>query len=402
MELFLQLGHGMRGHVKELTEKWGSSTTILSPKDLTHEDMIKFASEVHSLNGEILIDPQFYIPRTAHKKLPKHSFWPNDFDTNIFFDGKGLTDMLKVLVNDYVIPTESKSLIVPTLYISDVDDDWFHFTDLIIDKIESISSIEKILTLCISHEILLSEEKTHELIERLEDYPVKGFYIIPIHPNDDYLVDNSVWLINLMDIVASMKLLGRKIIVGYCNQQELILSLAKVDAICSGSFMKTRMFPLSDFDENDDDGGIKRKSTWYYSPQTLSEYQIAFLDIAHRSGILDELKTPDIYDSGYADVLFQGAQPGTVKFSEREAYRHFLNCLRYQSLSTSKGTYTETKDFLRLLFETSQDISDFVKMNGVRAKNRDILNVIDSMLSAIDAFDNTWGLSFNANWNNVI
>jgi hypothetical protein len=402
MDLYLQTGHGMMAHTKELISKWGNGTTIFSPKNMTLEQMISLSSYLNANNGSVMIDPQFYVPRTSQKKLFAHSFWPQSFETNMFFNGSGVDTLIDSLLNDYIIPTESSAFIIPTLYLSEISQDWSNITDVILNSIEKKSiSIPTYLTICLSEDILLNDEKTHELIEIIEDYPVDGFYIIPIHPKDSYLVDNSTWLFNLLDIIASLKSLNKKVIVAYSGHQSLILSLAKVDAICSGTYLKTRMFPLKDFDENDNEPGGGRKTTWYYCPQSLSEYQTQFLDVANRAGILNNLKASDSYKSTYSDILFSGAQPTTVNFTEKEAFRHYLDCLRQQCSEVTKAGYLETKEYLKLYLETASDLSNYFFQNGVRAKYRDFANIADSTLSVIDAFDASWGLSFQAKWGNI-
>lgn len=399
MDLYLQTGHGMMAHTKELLSKWGRGTTIFSPKNMTHDQMISLSSFLNANNGSVMIDPQFYVPRTSQEKLFEHSFWPQNFDTNIFFNGTGVDKLIDSLLNDYILPTESTAFIVPTLYLSDISQDWNNITDIILNSIEKKNiTIPKYLTICLGEDILLNDEKTHELIELIEDYPVDGFYLIPIHPKDSYLVDNSSWILNLLDIVASLKSIDKKVIVAYSGHQNLVLSLAKVDAICSGTWLKTRMFPLKDFDENDYESGGGRRTTWYYCPQSLSEYQIQFLDVANRAGLLNDLKSPDSYNSTYAHILFGGAQPTTVNFSEREAFRHYLDCLKHQCNEVTKTGYLETKEYLKLYFETASDLSSYFHQNGVRAKYRDFANVSDSTLAAIDSFDASWGLNFQAKW----
>jgi len=191
------------------------------------------------------------------------------------------------------------------------------------------------------------------------------------------------------------------VIVGYSNHQLLFLSLARVDAICAGSWLKTRMFPLGDFSENDDEQAGGRRSTWYYCPQALSEYQLPFLDVAHRGGILYDMKSPEIYDSEYSAILFNGAQPTTVNFSETEAFRHYLNSLKMQCLEVSKETYEDTKSYLKMIFETAIDLTSYFRKNGVRGKHRDFNNVGESNLSVLDAFDNIRGLIYNTKWKEI-
>ena len=402
MNLYLQMGHGMREHCVELNKKWKGATSILSPKNMTIEKMLNLSDSLEKYNGSVIFDPQFYVPRTSHENLCEHSFWPSNYNTNMFLNGSGCSEMLNVLYNDYVLPLKANAFIIPGIYFSNVDGDFDKINSIIQNAVNKMNiKIPKYMTLCIGEDLLKNEEKTHALLDYLENYPVDGFYIVPIHPNNSYLIDNASWLINLFDLVAGLKLFEKTVIVGYSNHQFLFLSLAKVDAICAGTWMKTRMFPLGDFKIDDDEQEGGRKSTWYYCPQALTEYQIQFLDIAHSGGILKDMKTDPVFNSNYTDILFQGAQPTTVNFSEREAFRHYLQCLKVQCDNVSGLTYEETKKYLSMIFDAAIDLTTYFRSNGVRGKHKDFNNVGDTTLSIVDAFENIRGLVFKNLWDNI-
>ena len=62
MELFLQMGHGMMEHAKSLLTAWGGGSCILSPRDLTAEQMEKFSHDIKSVGGmEIAICSPFSL-----------------------------------------------------------------------------------------------------------------------------------------------------------------------------------------------------------------------------------------------------------------------------------------------------------------------------------------------------
>ncbi len=403
MELYLQIGHGMMGHCYELIQCWGEGTAIISPKNMTHEQILAFSSKINGYGGSVLIDPQFYVPRTSQENLQNHSFWPDSFDTSTFFNGQGINKMIDTLVNDYILPSDASGIIIPSLYLNDdVDEDWDSINNLIISSLDRYTlRIPRYLTLCIGVDILKNEEKAHALLEQVEDYPVDGFYIIPVHPNNDYLVDDMTWLLNLIDLVAGLKLLSKRIIIGYSNHQFLAFALAKVDAICSGIWLKTRVFPLGDFDEDDDESSFATRRIWYYCPQALSEYQIPTLDVAHKTGILNQLETASSYQSNYPSPLFSSAQPTTVAFREPEAFRHYLQCLKVQCGESEKSSYDKTKDYLTLLFEAALDLTDYFHSNGVRGRKRDFSIIADSNLALLDSFDSIRGLIYKINWDTI-
>lgn len=400
MDLFLQAGHGMQAHCDSLIKKWSGGTAILSPKNMSRDQMQGLSDKINKNHGEVLIDPQFYLPRTAISNLTEHSFWPVRYDTSSFYSGSGFSILLNNLRENYIEPMGVSKLIVPSLYIKEISEDWERITTLILNEVERCSfTIPKYLTLCVGVEIFKSEEKTHQLLELIEQYPVDGYYIIPVHPNSKYLVEDVSWMLNFLDFCAGLKLLSKTIIVGYCSHQFLVCALAKVDAICSGTWIKTRMFPIDDFERTVDEDTTRRKSTWYYCPQSLTEYQIPFLDIAHRVGVLNDLKTPTIYSSSESDVLFTGAQPSTVAYSERIAFRHYLTCLKTQCNTVEKESFDATAAYLRMLFETAYELARYFYDKGIRGKHRDFTNIADLNISLIDSFIQIRGLAYSMKWN---
>ncbi|MDR0908384.1 MAG: hypothetical protein LBM77_01335 [Spirochaetaceae bacterium] len=402
MELYLQMGWQMMGHCRELILKWGKGTAIFSPKDQTKEQMQKIADFLHKCGGNVLLDPQLYFPHTNKKPtLLEQDYWPSNYSTGSFLAGSGFRNILDILNDNYIEPMGMSAFILPLLKIDDIDDDWFKISDIIINESTKIStSKKKYGTLCINDNILLNEDKIHQLLEEIEDYPVDGFYIIPMHPGNEYLVDDVSWLINLMDLCASLKLQNKEVITGYSGHQFLLLALAKVNAICAGTWLKTRVFPVNDFNDDDkDEGG--RKKPWYYCPQALSEYKIGFLEIARRSGLLDSMKTPSDYESPYADILFSGAQPETVDFGEQSAFRQYLQCLKVQCEEVTQNTYEETLTYLRLIFQTALNLTTDYRTKGVRGNLRDFSIAAEANLSILDAFDNLWGLRYKNAWNKL-
>ena len=401
MELFLQMGYGMLGHAKELTKKWHGGTLIFSPRDMTLQQMENLSKDIKQEGGEILIDPQFYLPRADHNKLTKHPYWPQEYETNTFFSEEGIKNMLKTLWNDYNKRFGAKYFILPGTFSKKIDDDWKHLNDLVLMTSLKLSiTIPLFATLCLSSDVLRSENEIHEILDHVESWDVAGFYLVPQHPNSLYLVEDAIWLANLLDFCAGLKNMKKKVIVGYANHQQLCLAAAKVDAIASGTWINVRMFPLEKF-SNPEEGSIIKRTTWYYCPQSLSEYQVTFLDIAQKSGILDKLKTDSSFQSHYADILFEGAQPTTVKFQEKQAFRHYLQCLKVQTQYASGNSFSETINVLFMQLEAANQLLKDFRSKGVRGKYRDFSEVIDINISALDSFKNARGFVFSKKWASI-
>ena len=76
-------------------------------------------------------------------------------------------------------------------------------------------------------------------------------------------------------------------------------------------------------------------------------------------------------------------------------------CIRDRCEESPKNSYEATKDYLRILFETANDLTNYFKQNGIRGKSRDFSEVAESNLSIIDAFDNLRGLVYKTSWNHI-
>lgn len=140
MDLFLQYGHGMKAHSEELIKSWDGGSVIFSPKNMSLEQMISSSEKIKKTNGHVYLDPQFYIPRSDNGNLNEHSFWPQSYSTNSFFNGTGINDMMNTLVDDYLLPIQASTFILPSFYLEKIDDDWNRLTDSFIEgSIKSLS-----------------------------------------------------------------------------------------------------------------------------------------------------------------------------------------------------------------------------------------------------------------------
>ena len=346
------------------------------------------------------MDPQFYMPHGDHVRLISHPFWPNDYQSALF-ESQAIRDMLRVLEIDYNQKFDSLFFILPGTYTSAIDEDWNDFNSLIINEARNININRPLYaTICLSTEVMRSEEQVHLAIEYIDEWNIDGCYLVPEPPKNNYLINDPIWLINLLDLVSGIKLQGKKVVIGYSNQQLLCLALAKADAIASGNFLNVRSFSIERFQAPPPDAS-GRKSKWYYCPQALSEYQIPFLDLAHKLGISQELVTASAFGSTYSDILFSGAQPSSTNYNESGSFKHYLQCLKVQVQNSVKSTYESTKQGLNIQLETASSITEFLKNNGIRGRDRDFSEVVDVNLSAIAAFDSIRGMIMKHKWNDL-
>jgi hypothetical protein len=399
MELSLQFGFGMMDHSRALISKWGGGNVILSPRDLTRDQMNRLGESIRATpGGNVWLDPQFYLPHADHERLCAHTYWPSNFESGLFWQGSSLSTLITELValNDEL---QTESLVLPGMLAGEIDEDWLSTQDAVIEECNSRPKTKPVIaTIALSDDAVRESEQIGDLLERAEKWQVDGFYLVVQHPAGAYLVNDPTWLANLVDLAAGLKLLKRSVTIGYCNHQLLISAVAKADAIASGTWMNVRSFPPEKFKSSLEEE-IKQRAKWYYCPQALSEYKIPFLDIAQRQGLLDQMKAPQSLNSQYADILFSGALPTTVSaFSEQAAFRHYLQCLRSQAQAAVKSTFDETVDLQRGDLDKAEALLRELRAKGIRGQMRDFSEALDANRAALELVVTLRGATLRRRW----
>jgi hypothetical protein len=401
VELFLQFGHGMMEHCRHLVGAWAGGTVILSPRDLEPDQLLRFSSQIRKLNrGDVLLDPQLYLPRADHARLRRHAYWPQEYETGNFWSGAGVGDLisrLKLLNEDI----GSSYFILPGLLATSITDDWLAYQTAVLEAGGRIAAdFPQFLTLAIGAEALRSQDQVHELLDQAATWNPAGYYIVCQHPQGEYLVNDPAWLANYLDLIAGLRLRGRQVVVGYCTHQFLFSSLSKATAIASGTWMNVRSFPPDKFYQDYEDE-IRQRSVWYYCPQALSEYKLPFLDLAYNQGLLPSLATPPDLGSIYAAGLFAGGQPTTLGLEEPNAFRHYLQCLRSQISSMNEKSFDETLSNEERRLEDARQLLTRLRRAGVSGQQRDFSTAIDPTIGAMRAHANTRGHQMRRNWDKL-
>ncbi len=383
MELYLQFGYGMMDHSRTLVGEWGGGTVILSPRDLSPQQLLKLAAEVSALrDGRVLVDPQFYLPNADHERLVSHDYWPGEYATGNFWTGTELRELLKKIV-ELNASLGCSEVILPGLYAETVDDDWVARQKLTIDEARQLSISRPLLaTVALGADAVRRDDDIDEVLAGAETWDVEGIYVVCEHPSGEYLTKDASWMANLLDLVAGLRIKGKRVVVGYCNHQMLVLASAGVTALASGTWMNVRSFPPDKFRAQYDEE-IKQRAVWYYAPQALSEYKLPFLDIAKRQGVLPNLAPAKDCGSRHADLLFEGVQPTSIKWSEQAAFRHYLLCLAEQGRQASRASFDDTADAHERALDQAESLLAKLHAAGVRGQGRDFTESIDVNRAAI-------------------
>lgn len=398
MDFYLQCGHGMMAHARDLVEQWGKGGAILSPRDLDEAQLIRAATEVNDAGGAVLFDPQCYVHDADHKQLTAHPYWQSfrSVSTMTLLNGDGFASVLADLAS---LATKMGTWrhILPGLLATRVDDDWFALQDGVIAEAPNhFRKDSTFATIALGSDVMRDEKQIEAVVDRAETWDVHGVYVVAETPGS-YLVEDPIWLANLLILVSGLRLQGKTVIVGYSNHQSLCLAAAGANVIASGTWLNVRAFAPEKFYVAAEDDNPRRKN-WYYCPQALSEYKVPFLDVAQATGVLAQMAPDPALGSVYADPLFSGAQPTTVEWKQPAAFRHYLTCLRSQACSAWKGGYTSTYDALSRELDSAEAMLRMLRNNRVLGGDRDFSPYVDVNRAALAVFDRARGAMLRRRW----
>lgn len=399
MQFALQFGHGMMEHSRFLVGKWGNGSVILSPRDLSAEQVVNLSRDIRARGGYTLVDPQLYVPDSDHARLTAHGFWPRM--PEYWRDPAELNRVIRELVrlnND----VEAPLYIAPSPLASAITDDALQAIDASVGELRrsGVASERILATVALTSDAVRNEDRAEELSDAIESWDAGGIYLIAEHPGSEYLVTDPMWLARILDIVAGARLAGKQVVIGYCTHQMLIAAAASANVIASGTWMNVRSFPPRKFAERDEEE-ISRRATWYYAPHLLSEYKVFYLDVAQKQSKLPLLQTPAPFDGSLAAALFSGAQPTAVDFGEGAAFRHYLLCLQQQVSAATKGTFQETVEQHEQLLDAAEPTLRQLRKARVLGQGRDFHEALDANRAALALLDSTRGPILTREWSDL-
>lgn len=391
------MGHGMMDHCRVLVGAWRGGTVVLSPRDLDMQQMVRLSEDLARDGGRVLLDPQMFLPQASHPRLVGHAHWAQGGNLQ---QPATVAHIMERLI-DMNAACGAQQIILPGALAAKVDAAWLDAMAQVGECAQrlGVDSARAMQTIALSYDAVRDDKQVEAVVEAMDAWPARTIYLIAEAPSGVYLVNDPTWFANILDIVASARLSGKQVMLGYANQQLLVAACAGANAISSGTWMNVRIFMQNRFLAADEEDR-KTRSTWYYAPNLFSEYRIQNLDIAQKLGLLDHLRTPDDFGSGHADVLFSSLQPTLAGFAEPSSFRHFLQCLRTQARAASLGSFESTLSSYRQALDAAQAVLERLDKKSVSSKQRNILasECIDAVRAGLHVLERNHGPRLRRLW----
>jgi len=102
--------------------------------------------------------------------------------------------------------------------------------------------------------------------------------------------------------------------------------------------------------------------------------------------------------STYADALFTGAQPTSIQWGERDAFRHYLTCLRGQCGQVSATSFDQAMSSQTQVLDSAESSLKTLRQVGVYGNDRDFSRVLDANRSALALLGSARGTRLRRQW----
>lgn len=388
MKFYLQQGYGMMKLNKQFAESYGNIGFILSPRSLNKNQSIdrikKHIDELRKYDVEILFDPQFYEPRTNLDKILKYPYFSGISYETVEFMGENAKRFSSEVIKYQASNLDVDKFIIPGTFSNNFSEEWVNVQENLVEGALSTGlDKEYYQTISLGSDFVLSEN-FDDFISICSLSPVHGFYITLKKPDDrEYMIKNSAYMYRVLEAFVSLNLAGKKVILGYANQQDLMYIGAGVSGVATGNYQNVRFFDPSIFYDSDEEE-IRRRGIWYYDDNTFSEFKPEQLDLAKQRDLFDVFGPENEYNR----LLLVSSQASSVKWGESANFKNYLywmkkHCDEFNSLQANQRILE-----VKSLFENRRSNIDRLVNRNFKIGSRGFsLEAYEATISALESIE---------------
>ncbi len=373
----------MKSLQREFVEKHPGTGVILSPRHCKHDQAQRYVVEISQAGGRVLFDPQFYNPRTSRESITEYPYWTTNIET---FSTQDFThdcaeDFCSRVLAYQISELNVDEAILPGRYANALTESWFE-TQFSIANTALVEQIDIPVysTIALGPDVIATAETLDWVIDEAIMWPTDGVYMVFRHPNSDrFLIHDDVFLYNILNALLSLEIAGKKVIVGYANQQMLITAAVGVHGLATGNFRNVRQFNPEIFAPEEDK--IRTPAVWYYDSKSLGEFRIQELELAYRRGMQELFSSGSPFDQ----LLISASSPASVRWGQRLAFQHYLYCMHLQwTMLQSYPRADRAQTVIKMLDDASSRM-DVLKDRGFNLGSRSFVSALEPSLSAVRA-----------------
>lgn len=353
MNLYHQLGHSKNWNINAYREDEAGDGFILSPSFIMKKTMTDLPSIVlqHSI-----FDPQFFLPSIAHKHLATYEFHPdvimNGFKTSEFSDTHA-KDSARGCVQ-FQIDLGTRSIVIPSRLVEGMPTDFTNqLDDLFVQPyLEVCREIKHergiLLQLLLNSGMLKDDRFRSDLLNWITGLTeVDGVYCIFEKRDRSNQIADADMLYGALRFIDALRRNQMEVVIGYCNTEAILYSVADPSAVTMGNFNTNRIFRESSFRPRDGDAGPGPARI--FSERLLQWIDFNFIGAIERSSGIER----HIYfdDSDYLNELMD---PTFKPHPNKEIiYRHYYQVFTRLCDVISEHTGAERWEHVQDRIETA-------------------------------------------------
>lgn len=364
MKVLHQHGHNFVWNLNSFSEDGAGDGHIVSPVNIESDKISKRISEDDRKCS--FLDPQFYLPDNATKKLQTYPFFPGNildpFSTSDFLEN---AHEIAGQCLEFQRDLGFQYSVIPTRYFHDLPENALDqltaiFIEPFISEHKAIDDDSPLLLTVIAKPTHLEEGLARtELISWITNYPeIQGVYLI--FENDFYSkqIKNPEYLSNQLLFIHDLRLSGLEVHVGYTNTEAYLLSIADPTSVAMGAYENLRSFGTLRL-ESRDTGPMNAPSPRVYSGKLLQWIEDTYLPAFRR--LVPNWE--DLFDdSSYKSYLLN---PQTkLNFQRKEIYKHYFSVFSQQIRDLPMNGQDRT-NHVRKRIEEAIELFEVVKSNRV-------------------------------------
>ncbi len=285
--IYHQLGWQFRWNLDSITNENTGDGAIIAPRSMKKSDVEGLES---SIKEKAIFDPEFFVPSDAAKQISTYNFHPSQmpggFETGKYTAGHCETSTSGCI--DFQIKNNFKFITIPTRYYDKIPvDQWIEFqkTQFVDPFLKEIKKRqvrkEILLQIILDEQMIKDQEYSHEILNWITSInEIHGVYLITRSSdrNQNKQIRDVNFLYSQLVFIDALQENDLKMVLGYLNNEAIILSLANPSILTIGSFEKTRIFNPKNYEVDDGHGGGRGPTARLFSPKLIDWIEYPYVE----------------------------------------------------------------------------------------------------------------------------
>jgi len=257
MRILHQAGHNAVWNIDSFLNDNAGDGVILPPR---YERRGRVEELDQNVKQNSLFDPQFFLPSEPMGKLDTYEFHPHNisegFDTQDF-SGTDAANSAAACVA-FQVEQEFRHVIIPTRYVEGMPTDLIDqmmtlFVDPYLEAIANVGLNDHqgiLLQLVLNSGMIKDEKYRSDILNWVTGLQtIDGIYVLVEKEKRYKQVEDVEYLYQMLRFINALRQAAMDVVVGYCNTEGILYSVADPTDVTMGSYENMRIFRIDTFQE---------------------------------------------------------------------------------------------------------------------------------------------------------